>query len=187
MTDQNPFGVGVPKRQIAPPAELKAGLLVVPAPVPAEELQLHCQMYRDSARDFAGAYEILFEDCNEDGSFDENEWFNAPPGRVSQAQAWQKIMDWPRLPTFDEASQWQSAATVEAMNALTSRVMTFRANYAECMRLAEAGGVAFWRSRISLPPDRVGSVSIADIAGWLLEAAPVTLAAWVEQLQVVKD
>jgi hypothetical protein len=184
MTNQNanPFGVNVVRRRIAPPAELKAGLLVVPARVAAEELQLHCQMYRDSARDYSGAYEVLFEDFLEDGAPDESAWFNAPPGHVSQAAKWKALMDWPIEPDFETASQWQSAATAEAYNALITRVMTFRAHVAECTRLATADP-AFWRSKMPRPPDRVGPASIAEIAAWLLEVAPTTLAAWREQLE----
>lgn len=182
MTTDNPFGMNVVRRQIKPPEELRAGLLVVPARAAAEELQLHCQMYRDSARDYPGSFEVLFEDCLEDGTPDQDAWFNAPPGHVSQAAHWQKIMDWPVEPTFDEASQWQDAATIEAFNALVDRIVVFRQDFAEFERLATLDP-AYWRKKMPQPADRAAPASVPEIVQWLATVAPVTLASWRAQLE----
>jgi hypothetical protein len=189
MTDTNPFGMGAIRRQVAAPEELKAGALVVGAVVPAEELQLHDQMYREAARDFPGSGEILFEDGNPDAD-NEGDWYSVKraygywksPVIMTEAQRWQRLMDWPRLPTYEEASQWQASADAEALNALSDRAMVFRQRFAECRRLAEVGGIAFWRPKMSLPPDRAGLVSIADVVTWLLDVAPEPLEAWRKEL-----
>jgi hypothetical protein len=172
MTDTNPFGSGVIRRQVAAPEEVKAGALSVGAVVPAEELQLHDLMFRTSARDFPGAGEVLFEEDNAD------EWYRPPAvygqklaGRMSQAEHWQKIMSWPRLPTFDEALQWQQSATAESYNALADALAVVRQDWAEAEALAALGDDVFWREAMpkALPGTRDvnAPLSCYQVAFWL--------------------
>jgi hypothetical protein len=192
MTDTNPFGAGVIRRQITPPEGSKAGLLVVPATIPSQELQIHCQAFRDSTIDHPGAHEVLFEETLEDGSTDDDAWLSVPyvygqssAGRISQADKWRRIMDWPegRPPTFAEAQEWQMAVGAEAQAALVDRIMAFRERYQECEALAERGGLAFWRGKVSLPPERRDqTLSIPDVVNYLTEASPATVATWAAEL-----
>jgi hypothetical protein len=151
LTDGNPFGAGVIRRSIAAPEEVRAGALVVGTVVPAEELQLHDLMFRTSARDFPGSGEVIFEDDAAD------EWFAVPTiygrkmgGAKSQAERWQQIMTWPRLPTQAEAEAWALNADVQAYNALVDATAVFRQDWAEAEELAALGDDVFWREALSM-------------------------------------
>jgi hypothetical protein len=138
-------------------------------------------MYRQAARDFPGSGEVLFED--EGDSLEEWEGMPRVAGAVSQAERWKRIMQWPRLPSFDEAQQWQQSANAESYNALVDRVQVFRANWAEYERLAKLGGIEFWRAKMSLPPDqRTKELSPYDCAVWLSDVSPGALKAWANEL-----
>jgi hypothetical protein len=197
MTDQNsnPFGTGAIRRQVAAPEGSRAGLLVVPGTIPAEELQLHDQMYIQAKRDLPGSGEVLFEGSDDEPGDQDREWYTRPlsygrsvAGSKSQAEHWAEIMSWPKsvLPTFAEAMQWSVSADCEAYNALVDRVMVFRERFAECERLAKLGGVLYWRGKMGLQshdPD----VSENDVAQWLAaDVADITLAAWRKELEARK-
>jgi hypothetical protein len=81
--------------------------LVVPEADP--QLELTEMMYRRAARDFPGAYEVIFVDFLEEDP--DREIFCNP-------ERWQELMSWPRLPTLEEAKQWQEYADASAEAAL---------------------------------------------------------------------
>lgn len=76
------------------------------------ELLAHEEMHRTAARDFPGAGEVIFEELDEaTGAVD-----------FANAARWQVLMSWPRLPTIEEADQWQKWAEARCLAAWWDRL-----------------------------------------------------------------
>jgi hypothetical protein len=183
--DQNPFGQNVIRRPIAVEDGVKAGNLVVGTTVPAHELQLHGLMYQNAP---AGAHEVMFEDDDEDV------WFKVPvvygqqpiAGLTSQAERWQKIMSWPRLPTYDEAEQWRVSVNATAYNALSDAIMNYRARWAEAEQLAALGDGEFWRTRLAIPDTQRAPSEYETVFQLITATNPAVWPAWRDQAAAEK-